>query len=119
MVERKVKIGSKDVTLGASAALPRLYRVKTGRDILEDVSSLTVSQDGTVNSDDYEIFENLAWVMAYHADKTVPENIEDWLEQLDDVLGIYHVMPQIMDLWNINTKTAVASKKNTGRQKEK
>ena len=119
MVEKTVKIGSKDVTLRASAALPRIYRVKTGRDILKDVNSLSVAQDGTVESDSYEVFENLAWVMAYHADNTVPENIEDWLEQLDDVLGIYHVMPQIMDLWNINTKTAVESKKNTGRQKGK
>lgn len=119
MVEKTVKIGSKDVTLRASAALPRLYRVKTGRDILKDVSGLSVEQDGTVTPDDYEVFENLAWVMAYHADNTVSENIDDWLEQLDDVLAIYHVMPQIMDLWNINTKTAVASKKNTGRQKEK
>lgn len=119
MVEKTVKIGSKDVTLRASAALPRLYRVKTGRDILKDVSGLSIANDGTVTPDDYEVFENLAYVMAYHADGTVPETIEEWLETLDDVLAIYNIMPQIMELWSINTKTAVESKKKVGRQSVK
>lgn len=119
MVEKTIKIGGKDVVLRASAALPRIYRVKTGRDILKDVSGLSVAEDGTVSPEDYEVFEYLAWVMAYHADNTVPENLDDWLEQLDDVLAIYNVMPQIMDLWNSNTKTAVESKKNKGRQNVK
>ena len=119
MVEKTVKIGSKDVTLRASAALPRIYRVKTGRDILKDVNGLSIDEDGNVTPEDYEVFENLAWVMAYHADNTVPEKIEDWLEQLDSVLAIYNVMPHIMDLWNANVKTAVESKKNKGRQNAK
>ena len=33
--------------------------------------------------EDLEIFENVAYVMAYHADHSIPGNIDDWLDQFE------------------------------------
>ena len=57
-----------------------------------------------------EIFENVAYVMAYHADNSIPANIEDWLDQFD-MFSIYEVLPQILELWGENLVTDVTSKK--------
>ena len=61
--------------------------------------------------DDLEIFENVAYVMALHADPTIPDNINDWLEQFE-MLSIYEVLPQILELWGSNLFTDVNARKN-------
>ena len=60
--------------------------------------------------EDLEIFENVAYVMAYHADNSIPAKIEDWLDQFD-MFSIYEVLPQILELWGENLVTDVTSKK--------
>ena len=42
--------------------------------------------------EDLEIFENVAYVMAYHADNSISANIEDWLDQFN-MFSIYEVLP--------------------------
>ena len=61
--------------------------------------------------DDLEIFENVAYIMAYHADNTIPDNIDDWLDQFE-MFSIYEVLPEILALWGTNLITDVDSKKN-------
>mgnify|MGYP000373383978 CR=1 FL=1 len=46
----------------------------------------------------------------YHADNSIPANIEDWLDQFD-MFSIYEVLPQILELWGENLVTDVTSKK--------
>ena len=58
-----------------------------------------------------EIFENVAYIMAYHADPTIPGTIDEWLEQFE-MFSIYEVLPEILDLWGTNLITDVQSKKN-------
>ena len=48
-----------------------------------------------------EIFENVAYIMAYHADNTIPDNIDDWLDQFE-MFSIYEVLPEILALWGTN-----------------
>ena len=60
--------------------------------------------------EDLEIFENVAYVMAYHADNSISANIEDWLDQFN-MFSIYEVLPQILELWGENLVTDVTSKK--------
>ena len=38
MLEKTVKIGDTDVKFRSSASVPRLYRIKFGRDIFKDLS---------------------------------------------------------------------------------
>ena len=118
MLQKIVKIGDKEVAFRSSATIPRLYRIKFGRDIFKDLAKLEKSykdKGGTEGSsmeiEDLEIFENVAYIMAFHADHSIPGNIDDWLDQFE-MFSIYEVLPEILELWGNNLITDVQSKKN-------
>lgn len=118
MQEKTVLISGKEVRFRSSAAIPRLYRIKFKRDIFKDLTKLEKSYKGKTDEgeemqiEDLEIFENVAYIMAYHADHTIPDNIDDWLDQFE-MFSIYEVLPEILELWGSNLVTDVASKKNS------
>lgn len=117
MLEKTVSIGEKQVRFRSSATVPRLYRIKFKRDIFKDLSKLESSYKGKASGDgsfaieDLEIFENVAYIMAYHADHSIPGTIEEWLDQFE-MFSIYEVLPEILELWGVNLQTDVDSKKN-------
>ena len=118
MLEKTVKIGDTDVKFRSSASVPRLYRIKFGRDIFKDLSKLEKSykekadEDGSsMEIEDLEIFENVAYIMAFHADPTIPKTIDEWLEQFE-MFSIYEILPEILELWGTNLITDVQAKKN-------
>lgn len=101
MLEKTVKVGEVDVKFRSSATIPRLYRIKFKRDIFKDLSKLEKTfkaNEGSFEIDDLEIFENVAYIMAYHADRSIPGNIDDWLDQFE-MFSIYEVLPEILELW--------------------
>lgn len=124
MLKREIEIDGMRVPFRASATIPRLYRAKFKHDIFKDMAKLqrsyVESQAKNVNADadtdfefeidDLELFENIAYIMAYHADNTIPPSVEDWLERFN-VFSIYEVLPQLLDLWGENISTEVKSKK--------
>lgn len=65
-VTKKIEIDGKEVTFKASAAVPRLYRIKFGRDIYKDLRQLekSVGENDEDNSNldlfSLEMFEDLA-----------------------------------------------------------
>ena len=117
MQEKSVVISGKEVRFRSSAAIPRLYRIKFKRDIFKDLTKLEKSYKGKTDDgeemqiEDLEIFENVAYIMAYHADHNIPEDIDDWLDQFE-MFSIYEVLPEILELWGTNLITDVESKKN-------
>ncbi len=117
MTSKTIKIGDKDVLFKSSAAIPRMYRMKFHKDIFGDLSKLEKSykdkEDGTseLQIEDLEIFENLAYIMAFHADNTISKDINEWLEQFE-TFSIYEILPELLSLWGMNTFTTVSSKKN-------
>lgn len=118
MLEKTITVGDKQVKFRSSATIPRLYRIKFKRDIFKDLSRLEFSyskkknEDGSFAIEDLEIFENVAYIMAYHADHSIPDNIDDWLDQFE-MFSIYEILPEILELWGSNLVTDVASKKNS------
>lgn len=116
MTERTVTVSGKEVTFRSSAAIPRLYRIRFGRDIFADLSALEKSfnakskKGGNFEIGDLEVFENIAYIMAKHADSQVPDNIDDWLEQFE-IFSIYEILPEILKMWSINIQTDVEPKK--------
>ena len=116
MLKKVIKIGDKDVAFRSSATVPRLYRAKFKRDIFKDLAKLESSYKGSKEEgeefaiDDLEIFENVAYIKAYHADNTIPDNIDDWLDQFE-MFSIYEVLPEILALWGTNLVTDIESKK--------
>lgn len=117
MLKKVIRIGDREVAFRSSATVPRLYRAKFKRDIFKDLSKLESSYKGSKDAgdefaiDDLEIFENVAYIMAYHADSSIPDNINDWLDQFG-MFSIYEVLPEILSLWGTNLVTDVESKKN-------
>ena len=117
MLTKTVKIGDREVTFRSSAAIPRMYRIKFKRDIFKDLDKLEKSakerDDGKkeLEIDDLEIFENVAYIMALHADPTIPKTIEDWLDQFE-MFSIYEILPEILELWGSNLFTDVKARKN-------
>lgn len=117
MLTKTVTIGDKEVAFKSSATIPRLYRIKFKRDIFKDLSKLESSYKDKTEAgssfaiEDLEIFENVAYIMAYHADHSIPDNIDDWLDQFE-MFSIYEVLPEILELWGTNLITDVESKKN-------
>ena len=117
MQEKTVLVSGKEVRFRSSAAVPRLYRIKFKRDIFKDLTKLEASykgktEDGAeIQIEDLEIFENVAYIMAWHADPTIPCTIEEWLDEFE-MFSIYEILPEILDLWGSNLVTDIQSKKN-------
>ena len=116
MIERTIEISGKQVPFRSSATVPRLYRAKFKRDIFKDLTKLEKSytkrtEDGDeLQIEDLEISENVAYIMAFHADPSIPKTIDEWLDQFD-MFSIYQVLPQILELWGENLMTDVQAKK--------
>ena len=120
-ITKIIRIDEKDVVFKASAAIPRIYRLKFQRDIYKDLSDLQKAVDSSRAEDSnldlfsLELFENIAYIMAKHADPTtVPDSPEEWLDEFS-TFSIYQVLPQIIELWGLNVRADVESKKNFAR----
>lgn len=58
-----------------------------------------------------QIFEDVAYTMARHANPDIEEKTaDDWLDTFD-MFSILEVLPHILELWAVNTKQTAKSKK--------
>lgn len=118
---KQIEIDGKQVSFKASAAIPRIYRMKFQRDIYKDLKALekSIGDNSEENSNldmfSLEMFENIAFVMAKHADASIPNTPEEWLDGFN-TFSIYQVLPQLIELWGLNVQTDVEAKKNFVRQ---
>ena len=119
-ITKTISIDGMDVQFKASAAVPRMYRLKFRRDIYKDFSELQkdVSENDRENSalgiESLEVFENIAYIMAKHADpENVPADPDEWLERFN-TFSIYEILPELIELWGMNVETQVKAKKNIG-----
>lgn len=119
-IQKNIIIDGIEVPFKASAAVPRLYRLKFRRDIYQDFAALQKSvgenteESSALDIESLEVFENIAYIMAKHADPAVPASPDEWLEQFN-TFSIYEILPQLIDLWGLNVETQVKSKKNIAR----
>lgn len=117
-IQKMIKVDGVDVPFKASATVPRLYRAKFRKDIFKDFAALkdSVKDEDGENSglgiESLEVFENIAWTMAKHADPlNVPDNPDEWLERFN-TFSIYEVLPQLFELWGLNLESQAEAKKN-------
>ena len=119
-MKRNITIDGHEVPFKASAAIPRIYRMRFHRDIYKDLRDLEkgIDKNDPENSNldlfSLEMFENIAYVMAKHADPSIPDTPEEWLDGFN-TFSIYQVLPQIIELWGLNTQTDAQAKKNFAR----
>lgn len=137
-MRKVINVEGKGVAFQCSALLPRIYRRAVGRDLMVDIQTLQESftkvmdkgNKSKKNFDaiDLEIFENIAWAMAYHAYESelkeinsisdheerekrmaaleaVPTTPDEWLETIPGTFSIYEILPEILTLWGTSSKT--------------
>ena len=103
MLKTTIEIDGKPVVFKASAAIPRIYRIKFRRDIYKDLRLLEKSV-GENEEDDSHLD------MAKHADPSIPDSPEEWLDEFS-TFSIYQILPQLIELWGLNTEVEIESKK--------
>jgi hypothetical protein len=82
---------------------------------LEKAIGKNVEDASMLDTFSLEMFENIAYVMAKHADTNIPDTPEEWLEGFN-TFSIYQVLPQLIELWGLNVQTDVSAKKNFVQQ---
>ncbi|WP_352416384.1 hypothetical protein [Oscillibacter ruminantium] len=124
-MQKKIKICGRGMNMRASALLPRLYRCYFGRDMICDMRKLQKAyeaanakyeteeerQDAQLSAIDLTIFENVAWLMLKQGGENVGDSPDDWLDTVDGVFSVYEILPQMLELWNINNATTSKPKK--------
>lgn len=113
-MEKTININGIEVKFKSSAALPRMYRIRFHKDIFVDFQKLSESFKNTktneLSIESLEIFENLAYIMAKHADKETTNDIDEWLEQFE-TFDIYQILPELITLWGLETQQMSKPKK--------
>ena len=119
-MEKCIEIDGRMIPFRATAAIPRLYRIKFGRDIMQDMRDIQTAVEKAQNGEEpipvkmLEVFENVAYLMARHAAPDMPERtVEDWLDTFG-TFSIYVVFPQLLELWQANNLSIAECKKKTG-----
>lgn len=117
-MEKVIEIDGKEIKFRATAAIPRLYRIKFGRDIMKDMQDIQKAMEKSdkepIPMKMLEVFENVAYLMAKHATPDMEaKTVEDWLDGFD-TFSIYIVFPQLLELWRANNQTLVNPKKKAG-----
>lgn len=116
-MDREITIEGKNIKFRATARTPRLYRALIGRDMISDMNKLMKSYERKQKNEDnldvidLQIFEDVAYIMARHANPDIVEKTADeWLDTFD-MFSIYEILPHILELWAVNTKQTSQSKK--------
>lgn len=125
-MRKTLEISGIKCNLKSSAAIPRMYRLKFGRDIFVDMQKLQKQvamqkkmreeseeeEESALPINSLEMFENIAFLMHKHGDPSQPSDIDEWLEQFE-TFSIYEVLPEILEMWNLENKQMSTPKKKT------
>ena len=80
-IQKSITIDGIDVPFKASAAVPRLYRLKFRRDIYQDFAALQKSvgenteESSALDIESLEVFENIAYIMAKYGMNVIDSGV--------------------------------------------
>jgi hypothetical protein len=102
-MEKTLVIDDKKVRFKTNGAIPLRYKAQFGKDYFKEIfKMLPIARMGKnpkpeeLESLDFEVFYNVAWIMAKTADPTIPEPIE-WLGEFEE-FPIADIFPELQDL---------------------
>lgn len=95
-----------------SKALDKSLRARKAAELAEsktEAKEETAGQAVALEASDIPLealtmFENVAYLMAKHADPTAPSDPEEWLDGFE-TFSIYQVFPVIQEMWEANLQT--------------
>lgn len=108
-----VTIDNKKIPMKSSGCTGRLYARYFHKDFLQ---TLLKFKDIDSNEVDFEVINELAWVLAKTANPSI-KDIDEWLEQFDNPFSVFQAMPQITDLLGRSGATTVNAKKKVKQAK--
>lgn len=112
-MEKTITIDGKKVKFKSNAATPLRYKAQFGKDYFKEILKLAplvnIKNKKDLTGDviaalDFEIFYNIAWIMAKTADPTIPEPME-WLEQFDE-FPMAQIIPELQGMVASNFQTS-------------
>ena len=115
-MEKVLNINGKEVGFKATASTTKRYRQKFNRDLFKDIEALIPKVNGEYLAvDDLECFMNIAYIMAWQYDNTIPSDPDEWLDGFE-MFDIYIILPQIIELWGLNMVELEKPKKKAEEQ---
>ena len=116
-MEKIIRIDGRDIPFRATAAIPRLYLIKFGRDIMQDMKDIQQAVEKAENGEEpipvklLEFFEYVAYLMARHANPQMPEHSgEEWVDRFN-TFSMIEGVPERLEEWKANNGTLAESKK--------
>jgi hypothetical protein len=114
-MEKTITIDGKEVRFKTTGATALRYKSQFQKDYFKEILKLAplanIDPEKISPKDlealDFEVFFNIAWVMARTADPSIPSPIE-WLDQFDE-FPIVQILPDLQELIESSFQT---SKKN-------
>jgi hypothetical protein len=114
-MEKTILIDGQKVRFKTNGATPLRYKAQFGKDYFKEIfkmlplTKLNKKDDNpaALESLDFDVFYNVAWIMAKTAEPTIPEPLE-WLEQFDE-FPIADIFPELQELMLASMQS---SKKN-------
>src|SRR3954453_21585246 len=106
-MEKTITIDGKEITFKTNGATPMRYKAQFGKDYFKEILKMAPLEklakkrrEDIVAKDlevlDFEVFYNIAWIMAKTANPSIPEPME-WLEQFDE-FPMAEVIPELQDM---------------------
>jgi hypothetical protein len=109
-MEKTIVIDGKKVRFKSNGATPLRYKAQFGKDYFKEILKLAPLQklDAISSEDlailDFDVFYNIAWIMAKTAEPTIPEPLE-WLEQFEEY-PIADIIPELQELMASSFQTS-------------
>lgn len=108
---KRITIDGIDRKLCNNALLPRRFRNQFGKDLIIEMENIAKTAKKDPQAVNFEVLENLTWLMLKEAGEDVGESPEEWLASINDLLGFYKIMPEVAAFWQSGTTTTATPKK--------
>lgn len=101
-MEKTIVIDGKEVTFKSTGATPLRYKAQFGNDFFAEIMKLDkvlkTDNEGKpdISNIDFEVFYNLAWVLAKTADTSIKDPMT-WLDTFEE-FPIVEILPELQDL---------------------
>jgi hypothetical protein len=103
-MEKTIVIDGKEVRFKSTGSTALRYKAQFGKDYLSEIlklnnlNKLDVNniESGSFEGFDFEVFYNIAWVMAKTANPDIPEPMT-WLDQFE-VFPMMDIIPELQDM---------------------
>jgi hypothetical protein len=115
-MEKIIELEGKKLKFKATGATPIFYKNKFGNDLLVDLQNVTTHFKGkdTLPPEVLEKFGQIAYTMHKQGDPEQPDDFIEWLDQFE-MFSIVEILPQILDLWALNSAQMSKPKKEGAR----